>query len=119
MNPAKVQNFLDVAGHWDPSLGLVMGAALAVSATGQFLVRRLDAPVFAVKFSLPTRRDLDLPLLLGAGLFGIGWGVAGFCPGPALANLAFGRSEAAIFVVAMLLGMGLYRWLCLPRLEGQ
>jgi uncharacterized membrane protein YedE/YeeE len=117
MNPAKVQNFLDVAGHWDPSLAFVMGAALAVSSAGQFLVHRLHAPVLAAEFSLPTRRELDLKLLLGAGLFGVGWGAAGFCPGPALANLAFARSEAVIFVLAMLVGIGLYRWGYLPILE--
>ncbi len=117
MNPAKVQNFLDVAGDWDPSLALVMGAALLVSSAGQFLARRLQAPVLAAGFSLPTRNRLDLRLILGASLFGVGWGVAGFCPGPALANLAFVRSEAAFFVLAMLVGIGLYRWGLQPILE--
>ncbi|MGH0032924.1 MAG: DUF6691 family protein [Myxococcota bacterium] len=103
-NPAKVQNFLDVAGAWDPSLALVMGAAVLVSAVGVRIDRR-RRPAEAV-----SRGRIDARLLSGAALFGVGWGLAGFCPGPALAALVTGRGEVALFVAAMLAGMGLPAW---------
>ncbi len=104
-NPAKVINFFDVAGSWDPSLAFVMGGALAVTFIGYRFVLRREAPVLASRFHLPTRRDLDLRLIGGSALFGVGWGIAGFCPGGALPALGTGRSEVAIFVVALIVGI--------------
>jgi len=105
INPAKVLAFLDVAGAWDPSLAFVMAGALIVTAVGYKLVLGRTRPLFESSFSLPTRRDVDLPLGLGAGLFGIGWGLVGYCPGPALAGLGLGRIDTLIFVGAMLVGL--------------
>ncbi len=105
INPAKVIAFLDVAGAWDPSLAFVMLGAVAVTALGYRTVLRRDRPLFEPGFSLPARRDIDPTLLLGAGLFGIGWGLGGYCPGPALAGLGFGAVETLAFVAAMLVGM--------------
>ena len=111
-NPAKVQNFLDVAGAWDPSLALVMGGAVAVATVGFGLLRRAaDAPLFAARFGWPTRTDLDAPLVAGAAIFGIGWGLGGLCPGPALAALPTGRAGVLAFVAAMLAGFVAARWL--------
>ena len=108
-NPAKVLAFLDVLGRWDPSLAFVMGAALAVSAAGYHVARRSPRAWLGDAFGIPTRRDLDASLLGGAALFGIGWGLVGLCPGPALANLFRGSSEIGIFVAAMLAGVASYR----------
>lgn len=104
INPAKVLGFLDVAGDWDPSLAFVMAGGLAVTFIGFRLIRGRAAPVFAPRFELPTRRELDRRLIGGAVVFGIGWGLVGFCPGPAFASLAFGLKESLIFVAAMVLG---------------
>ncbi len=87
VDPNKVQGFLDIAGNWDPSLALVMTGALLVTVIGFNLILRRSAPVAAYEFHVPTRRNLDRSLLLGAALFGIGWGMTGFCPGPAIAAL--------------------------------
>ena len=108
-NPAKVLAFLDVFGRWDPTLAFVMGGALAVSAGGYALARRLERPWLGDEFGLPTRRDLDPALLGGAALFGMGWGLVGLCPGPALANLSRGSVEILIFVGAMVAGVLLDR----------
>ncbi|MEI4261232.1 DUF6691 family protein [Roseovarius sp. D0-M9] len=105
INPAKVLNFFDVAGTWDPSLAFVMGGALIVTALGYRLVLRRPAPLLSAKFQLPTRRDLDLPLIGGSAVFGAGWGIAGFCPGGALPALGTGRAEVFIFVAALLAGI--------------
>ena len=105
INPAKVLNFLDVAGAWDPTLAFVMGGALLVSVPGYWLVRRRGTPLLDGAFRLPTRHDLDPGLVVGALMFGIGWGLAGFCPGPAFAALSTGYPMAAVFVFAMLVGM--------------
>ena len=113
-NPVKVQNFLDVAGSWDPSLAFVMGGALVVSALGYQAARRRAAPWLGPRFELPTRMDLDLPLILGSALFGVGWGLGGFCPGPALAGLLQGVGGVYLFVAAMLAGILLHRGLYLP-----
>jgi len=113
-NPAKVQNFLDLLGTWDPSLALVMGGALAVSALGYRIARRRSSPLLAPRFSIPTRRELDLELLAGAALFGVGWGIGGLCPGPALAGLLQGVAGVYIFVAAMLGGIALHRWVYAP-----
>ena len=104
-NPAKVLNFFDVAGTWDPSLIFVMGGALIVTALGYRLVLRKPAPILAARFDLPTNRNLDARLLGGAAVFGIGWGIAGFCPGGALPALGTGRTEVFIFVAALLAGI--------------
>lgn len=110
VNPAKVLAFLDLAGRWDPSLALVMGGALATTFVGYRVVLGRDRPVFADRFQLPAARDVDARLLVGAGIFGIGWGLVGYCPGPALASLAFARVESLLFIVAMLAGAALYRF---------
>ena len=106
-NPAKVQNFLDIAGQWDPSLIFVMGGAIAVTAPGFWLVRRREAPFFAPAFRWPGKQDLDRPLLVGAAVFGVGWGVTGYCPGPAFAGLPQLASGTVTVVVAMLVGMSI------------
>ncbi len=104
-NPAKVLNFFDVFGTWDPSLAFVMGGALIVTAIGYRLVLNRRAPMMDMRFHLPTRRDIDLPLVLGSAVFGIGWGIAGFCPGGALPALGTGRSEVFIFTAALVVGI--------------
>ena len=109
INPAKVLGFLDIAGRWDPSLALVMAGALAVTAFGYRLALKRPAPLLAPRFELPTVREIDRRLIAGAAVFGIGWGLVGFCPGPAIASLAFGVKESLIFVAAMLAGMALFR----------
>jgi uncharacterized membrane protein YedE/YeeE len=115
-NPAKVLNFLDFAGAWDPSLAFVMGGAVAVAAIGFGLARSWKAPLLAESFHLPRKTDIDARLLCGAALFGIGWGLVGLCPGPALTALAFGRREPLLFVAAMIVGMVVFdRFAMLPR----
>jgi hypothetical protein len=101
--------FLDLFGRWDPTLACVMGAALAVSAVGVAVARRSARPWLASGFGIPTRRDIDARLVGGAALFGVGWGLVGVCPGPALANLGRGSSAATLFVCAMLAGIALHR----------
>jgi hypothetical protein len=108
-NPAKVLAFLDVTGRWDPSLALVMGAAVAVSALGYRVARRRGRPVLAARLDVPTRRDLDPRLLAGAAIFGVGWGLAGLCPGPALILLTVVPARAVTFAAAMVAGMLLFR----------
>lgn len=105
INPAKVLAFLDVAGDWDPTLALVMGGALAVTIPAFRLTLQRSRPWFDERFSLPTRRDIDPRLLAGGALFGVGWGLAGFCPGPALAALVTGDLRVIVFVAAMLTGV--------------
>jgi uncharacterized membrane protein YedE/YeeE len=109
VNPVKVQNFMDIAGNWDPTLALVMAAALAVTAVGYRYVFSRGAPLFAEKFSLPTRTDIDGKLVGGAAIFGLGWGLSGFCPGPAVATLLFGNWLSYAFVIAMAVGVVLAR----------
>lgn len=106
-NPAKVQNFLDVLGNWDPSLGLVMGGAIAVGLVAFTWAKKRKTSLLGEPMQLPTASVIDGQLLTGAALFGIGWGLAGFCPGPAVMNLATGHAEVWLFVAAMLVGMGL------------
>ena len=110
VDPRKVLGFLDVAGAWDPSLMLVMGGALLVAAVGFRRVLGRPAPRFGDRFHLSAARAIDAPLLGGAALFGIGWGLAGYCPGPAIASLGFGNTEAWWFLPAMVAGAGLQRW---------
>jgi uncharacterized protein len=109
VDPARVLGFLDFAGAWDPSLAFVMAGALGTTWAGYRIALRRPKPVFAEQFILPTRRDIDARLIAGAVTFGIGWGLAGFCPGPALASLAYGNARSLLFVAAMACGMGLYR----------
>ncbi len=106
-DPGKVIGFLDLAGQWDPSLAFVMGAAICISLPTFQLLRGRSRPVFASQYFLPTKQDLDPQLILGAVFFGIGWGIAGLCPGPAIANLASASPEILGFVVAMVAGMWL------------
>ena len=112
INPARVIGFLDVAGHWDPTLLLVMASALAVTVPLFPVILRQSKPFLAAKFSLPTQTRVDRRLILGAVIFGVGWGLAGLCPGPALAALASGSPGVILFVLAMLSG----QWL-LSRFE--
>jgi uncharacterized membrane protein YedE/YeeE len=115
-NPAKVLNFLDFAGTWDPSLAFVMGGAVVVAAIGFWLARSRKTPLLAQSFHLPSKTNIDARLLCGAALFGIGWGLVGFCPGPALTALAFGRREPVLFVAAMIVGMVVFdRLATLPQ----
>lgn len=111
VNPAKVLAFLDLAGSWDPSLALVMGGAIPVSAIGFYLTRHRAAPLFSQRFQVPTNTTLDKRLLLGALGFGVGWGLAGFCPGPALVALGSGNLKGIVFVAAMLSGMVIFEML--------
>jgi uncharacterized membrane protein YedE/YeeE len=105
MNPRRVLGFLDLAGAWDPTLVFVLAGAVSVSAAGYLLAGRIERPWLAPSFDIPSRRDIDLPLTGGAVLFGIGWGLAGFCPGPALAALGKGLPGDVLFVAAMLAGL--------------
>ncbi|MGD9665812.1 MAG: DUF6691 family protein [Novosphingobium sp.] len=108
-NPARVRAFLDLFGNWDPTLAFVMGGAVLVMVVAWIIQKRLLRPVLADAFSLPTRQDIDRPLLVGSALFGIGWGIAGLCPGPAFAGLALSPISAATFVIALIIGMILHR----------
>ena len=104
-DPNKILNFLDVFGTWDPSLAVVMGAALVVAVPGLLLVRRQEKPLFAMSSHWPIKREIDQPLLSGAALFGLGWGLSGLCPGPAIENLASLSPRVFAFVGAMAVGM--------------
>ena len=106
-NPDKVLDFFDVFGTWDPSLAFVMGGAVAVTAIAFRFVLRRPNPLYAEKFSLPTKADIDARLLGGSAVYGVGWGLVGFCVGPSIAALAYGDARVAIFVVAMVVGAGL------------
>ena len=103
--PAKVTGFLDVTGSWDPSLAFVMAAAIAVHAPFVRLTRGLRAPLFDTRFHWPTLRGVDPALIAGAAVFGVGWGLSGFCPGPALVSLGAGATPVLVFVGAMIAGL--------------
>lgn len=107
-NPAKVLGFLDLAGPWDPSLAFVMASAIAVGLVAFTVARRRTVTYLGVDLKLPSARHIDRRLLGGSALFGMGWAVAGFCPGPALVGLGMGEVKALVFVAAMLLGMGMF-----------
>jgi len=109
-NPLKVQAFLDLAGDWDPSLALVMGGAVSCTLVGFHLVLKRRQPLWGDSWHLPTLFKVDRRLVVGAALFGIGWGLSGYCPGPAIATLLSNNREAWIFVPAMLVGGALQRW---------
>lgn len=104
-NPAKVVNFFDVAGTWDPSLAFVMGGGVIVAFIGFRTVLSRSGPMFEGSFGLPTRTDIDLRLVVGALIFGVGWGIAGFCPGGALPVLGIGNMDVVLFVAAVVVGM--------------
>lgn len=118
-DPERVRGFLDIVGNWDPTLAFVMGGAVLVMAIAWRVRSRMIRPVFAEKFSLPDRKDFDGRLIAGSILFGIGWGIAGLCPGPAVASLALSPSNALPFVAAMLAGMLLQRVIMQPKATGQ
>jgi len=107
INPARVIGFLDIAGRWDPTLMFVMGGALAITLPAFAFILPRARPLLDGEFFLPTKRDIDRPLILGSALFGVGWGLSGFCPGPALAGLASGAPGVMLFVVAMIAGQWL------------
>jgi uncharacterized membrane protein YedE/YeeE len=109
VNPARVLGFLDVVGPWDPTLAFVMGGAVLASAIGYLFSRRLRAPLFGTSFVIPENRQLDRQLITGAALFGIGWGLVGLCPGPAVAGLVYGIWQVWLFVGSMIVGMILHR----------
>lgn len=118
INPAKIQDFLDVAGAWDPSLAFVMGGAVAVTLVAFRFILKQPAPRLAAGFQVPTATAIDARLLGGAALFGVGWGLGGFCPGPAVAALSLGDGKIAVFVLAMLAGMTLHGFMAGPRRAG-
>lgn len=117
-DPARVLGFLDVAGTWNPALALVMGPAVGVAAAGYALARRWRRPVCVPDFSWPQRRAIDRRLVVGSVLFGIGWGLSGICPGPALVSAGRGLVPALVFTVSMVAGMALCRPWRGPRAAG-
>ena len=110
-DPAKVLGFLDLGGAWDPSLAFVMAGAIAVGALAFAMARKRTVSLLGATMKLPTSRDIDGRLVIGSVVFGIGWGVAGFCPGPGLVALGMGEVKALVFVAAMLVGMGAFELL--------
>jgi uncharacterized membrane protein YedE/YeeE len=111
VDPAKVIGFLDIIGDWDPTLAFVMGGALLITIPAFRLILSRPRPVLAEEFELPTKKDVDARLLAGSASFGIGWGLAGFCPGPAVTALASGLAPVLVFVAAMVVGMAVYKWI--------
>jgi uncharacterized protein len=109
IDPARVRGFLDLFGNWDPTLAFVMGGAMLPMAIAWRLKRRLQTPLAASDFDLPDLIKLDRKLAAGAIIFGIGWGISGLCPGPAIANLAIAPTQSVIFVIAMVAGMAILR----------
>ncbi len=109
-NPAKVLGFLDLAGAWDPSLALVMAGAILVGFFAFLVAKKRTRSLIGADMKLPTASAIDRRLLAGSALFGTGWGVAGFCPGPGLVALGMGEPKALVFVVAMLVGMAIFNW---------
>jgi uncharacterized protein len=118
-DPAKVLNFLDVAsiatGTWDPSLAFVMAGGVVVTFIGYRVLRQQKQPIFSSRFEWPTRNDIDKPLLAGAAIFGMGWGLGGFCPGPAFTAVGTGNAQAIAFALAMLAGMIAARFVSLKQ----
>lgn len=115
VNPKKVLDFLDVTGNWDPSLLLVMGGAVGVAMLAFHLVLRREQPLFESEFHLPRMTKVDRRVLIGSAVFGLGWGIGGYCPGPGIAALSAGSADALVFVTGMVLGSLLYRYLARPR----
>ncbi len=118
-DPAKVLNFLDLFGTWDPSLAFVMVGAVLVAFVGYRLVLRRERPVAAQRFQLPTRSDIDARVVVGPAIFGLGWGLGGFCPGPALTALGLAATGTLVFVPAMLVGMWAARFLAEGKAEAK
>lgn len=106
----RVLGFLDVTGVWDPTLLFVLGGAVGVTVTAFRFVLRLPHPFYGDKFYLPAKKDIDTPLVVGAAIFGVGWGIAGYCPGPGITALVLGIWNPVLFVVAMIAGSLTYRW---------
>jgi uncharacterized protein len=121
-DPAKVLNFLDIAaittGGWDPSLAFVMGAGTLVTSIGYRLVLKRQRPIFDTAFHVPKTTVIDAPVVVGPAIFGVGWGLGGFCPGPAFTALGTGIGEAVVFVACMMVGMVAARWLALRQGNG-
>lgn len=108
LNPARVQGFLAIFGDWDPSLAFVLGGAVLVAFVGFRIMDRMQSPILSETFHVPKNRKIDAPLIIGSALFGTGWGLGGFCPGPAVASLSVGLTESFVFVLAMIVGMTLH-----------
>ena len=111
LNPAKVVGFFDISGMWDPSLGLVMAGGILVNATGHYFVMKRNRPVFNTSFDLPSSNKIDRQLLTGSAIFGIGWGLAGYCPGPVVASLLLQPADMLPFFITLLAGAFIGRWL--------
>ena len=111
LNPAKVVGFLDIFGMWDPSLGLVMAGGIMVNATRHYSVIKRSCPVFDASFDLPSSNNIDRPLLIGSGIFGIGWGLVGYCPGPVAASLLLQPADMLPFLVTLIAGAFIGSWL--------
>ncbi len=111
LNPAKVVGFLDIFGVWDPSLGLVMAGGILVTGTGYYFVMKRNRPVFDARFDLPSSNNIDRPLLIGSAIFGIGWGLAGYCPGPVVASLLLKPLDMLPFLFTLVAGAFIGRWL--------
>jgi len=111
MNPAKVLNFFDVAGAWDPSLAFVMSGGLLVTFIGYKIVLKRPGPILAQTFSLPSKTDIDKPLIFGSIIFGMGWAISGFCPGAAIPALGTGLMEVFLFVLAMVVGLTVCKYI--------
>jgi uncharacterized membrane protein YedE/YeeE len=109
LNPSKVQGFLDIFGVWDPSLAFVMGGGIMVNAIGYYFVLKRDKPIYAEKFTLPRTTNIDKNLLIGSAIFGIGWGLAGLCPGPVISNVLLQPQDAVIFLIIMVFGLSVGR----------
>jgi len=110
MNPNKVLSFLDIFGNWDPTLIFVMGGAIFSALPGFWLSRRLTKPLLANNFQLPDKKNFDRRLVGGAAIFGVGWGLVGLCPGPAISAITTGSPQVTVFVISMTIGMAFYRW---------
>ena len=111
LNPAKVVGFLDIFGMWDPSLGLVIAGGILVTGTGYYFVMKRNRPVFDARFDLPSSNNIDRPLLIGSTIFGIGWGLAGYCPGPVVASLLLKPVDMLPLLFTLLAGAIIGRWL--------
>lgn len=114
-NPTKVVGFLDLAGNWDPSLALVMAGAIGAALPAFTIARKRSTAWAGCALALPSATQIDAPLVLGSLTFGVGWGLAGYCPGPALVSLGTGSVPAVVFVLAMIAGMAIHAWLTRPR----
>ncbi|WP_271204529.1 YeeE/YedE family protein [Methylopila jiangsuensis] len=108
LDPQRVRGFLDIFGDWDPSLAFVLGGAVAVASVGVQIARRMNRPAFDDDFHLPATRPIDGKLIAGAAMFGVGWGMAGLCPGPAVASISLGVPKTLVFLAAMLAGMAMH-----------